>query len=419
MTKELEFHPLSNIFPLMEGEEFDALVADVKVHGLAEPITLLDGRILDGRNRYRAYLVAGCKLRTEEHFTETHDCGVARDPAGYVISKNIHRRHLTAEQKRDLIAKVIAATPEKSDREIARALKTDHKKVGRVRKAKEATGAIAPVEKRVGKDGKARKQPSKKRASDPEASAETTKAQLTELDDAVLGWADGGFDAAKLFRRSEVENNAELAKAAAKTAEAWSEIAGALSNYLDEKDLDEKDEHYEGSINKLVTSARRSNQREARRGKKNDEQMKEFRAEHQAGIDALAARLVEVLDIDTARSLFCALAMRGPCGFFEGYNLFLAVPLTIALGDAIYKKTGLPPDPEVAAQRAAKQTEDEIIERDRKECIALNQKVLDAERERDAAVAAGNDIDPETSAKAMRDKFADLDDGIPESLRRT
>ena len=41
-----EADPAAEVLPLLEGEEFDALVADVRVHGLINPITLLKGRIL-------------------------------------------------------------------------------------------------------------------------------------------------------------------------------------------------------------------------------------------------------------------------------------------------------------------------------------------------------------------------------------
>jgi ParB-like nuclease domain len=155
----LKFHPLADIFPLLEGEEFDALVADIKANGLREPVVLYDGKVLDGRNRVRACNAAGVPVRVEEH---NEGCGHIGDPWSYVVSKNIHRRHLTAAQKRDLIAKVIAAKPEASDRQIAKQVKADHKTVGSVRAEREATGEVSPVEKRVGADGKARKTATKK-----------------------------------------------------------------------------------------------------------------------------------------------------------------------------------------------------------------------------------------------------------------
>ena len=51
---EYAFHELANEHPLMEGDEFDNLVEDIRKHGILDPIMLYQGMILDGRNRYRA-----------------------------------------------------------------------------------------------------------------------------------------------------------------------------------------------------------------------------------------------------------------------------------------------------------------------------------------------------------------------------
>jgi hypothetical protein len=40
MTLKFEFHPLANVFPLIEGAEFDELVADIKANGLNQCIEL-------------------------------------------------------------------------------------------------------------------------------------------------------------------------------------------------------------------------------------------------------------------------------------------------------------------------------------------------------------------------------------------
>jgi hypothetical protein len=80
----------------------------------------------------------------------------------YVISKNIHRRHLTAEQKLNLLVELVKASPEKSDRALAKEAGTTHPTIAKARRQAEATGKALPVEKRTGADGKARKQPAKK-----------------------------------------------------------------------------------------------------------------------------------------------------------------------------------------------------------------------------------------------------------------
>jgi hypothetical protein len=51
---DYDFHELANEYPLIEGDEFDNLVEDIRKHGILEPIVLFQGKILDGRNRYRA-----------------------------------------------------------------------------------------------------------------------------------------------------------------------------------------------------------------------------------------------------------------------------------------------------------------------------------------------------------------------------
>jgi hypothetical protein len=98
MSKELKFHPLADIFPLMEGEEFDALVTDIKANGQHELIVVYDDQILDGRNRYRACLSAS----VEPQFTPFW----GDDPVAFVISANLRRRHLNESQRAMVAAKL-------------------------------------------------------------------------------------------------------------------------------------------------------------------------------------------------------------------------------------------------------------------------------------------------------------------------
>lgn len=93
MPAKFEFHPIANIFPLLQGSEFDELVSDVKANGVLEKIVIHEGKILDGRNRYRAAEKAGQDVGTEQWN------GEGGDPVTFVVSKNIRRRQLTPSQR--------------------------------------------------------------------------------------------------------------------------------------------------------------------------------------------------------------------------------------------------------------------------------------------------------------------------------
>jgi hypothetical protein len=150
---DFQFHPLADMFPMLEGNAFFDLVDDIKANGLREPITLYEEKILDGRNRHRAAKEAKVTLGPE-NFRRLPE---GMDPKAFVISANIHRRHLTAEQKRDLLAELIKADPTQSNRRIAAVAKVDHKTAGAVRTELEATGEIPQLPATTGKDGKKRK----------------------------------------------------------------------------------------------------------------------------------------------------------------------------------------------------------------------------------------------------------------------
>ena len=87
-----QIHEVANIFPRMSAEEFVQLKADIKENGLREPIWLHEGQIIDGRNRYWACQEVGAEI----HAREWDGSGSL---TAFVVSLNLHRRHLDESQR--------------------------------------------------------------------------------------------------------------------------------------------------------------------------------------------------------------------------------------------------------------------------------------------------------------------------------
>ena len=113
----IKVHPAANAFPLLTGKDFNQLVKSVEKHGLRNGVLLkhppeMGGKkfpciLLDGRNRLRAWekLVKDGKVRCSgwkdnvcyaDHLIDTDDEAAVRQ---LIHDLNIHRRHLTADQR--------------------------------------------------------------------------------------------------------------------------------------------------------------------------------------------------------------------------------------------------------------------------------------------------------------------------------
>jgi hypothetical protein len=176
---QLTFHPLAIKYGGNLGKkELDALAKDIAENGQRFPIVVHNGQIIEGVQRYRACL----QIKTEPLITpydvKRHGDTEA-DIAAFIISANIHRRHLTPKQKREIIAGYLKANPAASNRVIAEKVGSDKNTVSKARKEMEATGEIHQLKKTTGKDGKQRKQPTKlSQKSQPKAADGVSQPRL-------------------------------------------------------------------------------------------------------------------------------------------------------------------------------------------------------------------------------------------------
>jgi hypothetical protein len=135
----LPVHPACEIIPAYNDSKLLELGRNIKTAGgMTMPITVLvgaDGRqaLLDGRSRLDALCAVGIKF--EIKIVDGHvvvdapgyiipapteiPASADFNPHAFVLSANLHRRHLEAAAKRAIVKRVIAAQPNLSDRAIA------------------------------------------------------------------------------------------------------------------------------------------------------------------------------------------------------------------------------------------------------------------------------------------------------------
>ena len=82
----VKYHPIADVWPMMQEDQLQELAADIKKNGLIQPVWLYQGMILDGRNRWAACKIAGVDPKTKEY---TGD-----EPTAFAVSLNDKRRHM-------------------------------------------------------------------------------------------------------------------------------------------------------------------------------------------------------------------------------------------------------------------------------------------------------------------------------------
>ena len=90
---ELPVHPVAEQFPMLDPDSFEALLRDIESNGLRQPLAMWQGQLLKGRNRRQCCMELGLDVVQHAHLNDDDD------PHQFVISANLHRRHLTVSQR--------------------------------------------------------------------------------------------------------------------------------------------------------------------------------------------------------------------------------------------------------------------------------------------------------------------------------
>ena len=98
----MNWHPYAKLFPMLEEDKLQELAEDIAANGQHHPVIVDEkGLILDGRNR-----AAACALAQVEPATKVFK-GDDAEKLAFVLSGNLHRRHLDTAQ-RSMVAEKLA-----------------------------------------------------------------------------------------------------------------------------------------------------------------------------------------------------------------------------------------------------------------------------------------------------------------------
>lgn len=138
------------LLPPLAEDEYTSLIEDIRARGVLQPIIVDEtGEIIDGHHRKTiadSYGLPCPALKCPPNLSEAEKRSLALD-------LNMHRRHLSREQKRELIRNSLAADPSLSDRQHAERVGASPTTVGAVRDDMEEAGELSNLDSRTGADG--------------------------------------------------------------------------------------------------------------------------------------------------------------------------------------------------------------------------------------------------------------------------
>lgn len=182
------------LLPPLSEDEFAELVADIAEHGIEQAIVVDEhGVVIDGHHRQQIADELGieCPSVVRSGLSDEQKRSLA-------LRLNLHRRHLSREQKRELVARSLKADPGLSDREHGRRTGVSKNTAAAIRGDLEEGGQIDHHATRIGADGvaqpatKPKREPATTPNPEPETDTQPTVCDECEEESGDLTEVDGG-----------------------------------------------------------------------------------------------------------------------------------------------------------------------------------------------------------------------------------